>query len=62
VVEHLGSDAYAYVAVEGLNRVTVRCAGDFKAAIGAPVAVRIDPNDCHVFDASGVAVHHPARG
>jgi multiple sugar transport system ATP-binding protein len=61
VVEHLGSDAYAYVAVKDLARVTVRCAGDFKAAIGAPVAVRIDPDDCHVFDAGGVAVHHPAR-
>jgi multiple sugar transport system ATP-binding protein len=62
VVEHLGSDAFAYVAVQGLSRVTVRCPGDFKAPIGSSVAVRIDPNDCHVFDASGVAVHHPARG
>ncbi|ACY16817.1 ABC transporter ATP-binding protein [Haliangium ochraceum] len=62
VIEHLGSDAYAYVAIDGLERVTVRCPGDFKVPVGTPVGVRIDPEACHVFDAKGVAIHHPATG
>jgi multiple sugar transport system ATP-binding protein len=59
VIERLGSDAYVYLSVPNLGRLTVRCPGDFAATQGAAAAVQFQPNGFHVFDADGVAIYHP---
>ncbi len=59
VVERLGSDTCAYVAVDGLGTLTVRTFGEYAGRAGANVALRLDPARCHVFDTKGVALAHP---
>ncbi|QRO02309.1 sn-glycerol-3-phosphate ABC transporter ATP-binding protein UgpC [Archangium violaceum] len=61
VIERLGSDAYAYLAVPGLGRLTVRCAADVGRLEGTQAAALLRPNSFHVFDANGVAIHHPSH-
>ncbi|WNG36640.1 ABC transporter ATP-binding protein [Archangium violaceum] len=60
MIERLGSDAYAYLSVPQLGRVTVRCEGDVGAIEGTSVSVALKPERIHVFDANGVAIHHPS--
>jgi len=60
VVERLGSDTCAYVQVEKLGTLTVRTGGEYAERAGANVCLRLDPTRCHVFDAKGEAVYHPA--
>ena len=59
VIERLGSDAYAYLTVPNMGRITVRCAPDVGRIEGTQAAAIIKPNSFHVFDANGVALHHP---
>ncbi|WP_036139120.1 ABC transporter ATP-binding protein [Luteibacter sp. 9135] len=61
VVERLGSETYAYVDVPNVGSVTVRAEGDFERRAGREICIRLDPTHAHVFDATGVAIHHPAR-
>jgi multiple sugar transport system ATP-binding protein len=61
VVERLGSETYAYVDVPNVGSVTVRAEGDFERRAGREICIRLDPIHAHVFDATGVAIHHPAR-
>ncbi|MEJ1160559.1 ABC transporter ATP-binding protein [Prosthecomicrobium sp. N25] len=54
LVEHLGSDLYAHVAVEGVETpVIVRKAGDGTLSTGQRVHVGLDPAQVHLFDAEG---------
>jgi multiple sugar transport system ATP-binding protein len=57
VVEHLGSDTFLHVHVEGAGLVTVRTEGE--RAIGHGVGVFLSPDPAHVyrFDRSGLAIH-----
>jgi len=59
VVERLGSETYAYVDVPQVGTITVRAEGDFERRAGRDVCVRLDPTHAHVFDATGIAIHHP---
>ncbi|MDC0713817.1 sn-glycerol-3-phosphate ABC transporter ATP-binding protein UgpC [Stigmatella sp. ncwal1] len=59
VIERLGSDAYVYLTIPNLGRLTVRCPGDLAATEGSTAAVVIKSNGYHVFDADGVALFHP---
>lgn len=61
VVERLGSETYAYVDVPQVGSITVRAEGDFERRAGREICIRLDPTHAHVFDATGVAIHHPAR-
>jgi multiple sugar transport system ATP-binding protein len=61
VVERLGSETYAYVDVPQVGSITVRAEGDFERRAGRDICIRLDPAHAHVFDATGVAIHHPAR-
>jgi multiple sugar transport system ATP-binding protein len=59
MIERLGSDAYAYLALPSGGRLTVRCEGDVGAIEGTDVSAQLNPERVHVFDANGVAIHHP---
>ncbi|MBM7117478.1 ABC transporter ATP-binding protein [Archangium primigenium] len=60
MIERLGSDAYAYLSVPQIGRLTVRCDGDVGSIEGTSASVVIRPERIHVFDANGVALHHPS--
>jgi len=51
VVEHLGSEIYAYIRLEGDVSFMVRTAGDHLVKIGDVMHFRADPNLCHIFHA-----------
>ncbi len=56
MTEHLGSDTYAYVALESSpDMLVVRLSGE-KAIERKPVGVHVDPKMIHVFAASGVSL------
>ena len=59
VVERLGSETYAYVDVPQVGPVTVRADGDFDRRAGRDICIRLDLTHAHLFDTSGVAIHHP---
>jgi multiple sugar transport system ATP-binding protein len=59
MIERLGSDAYAYLSVPQLGRITVRCEGDVGSIEGTTASIVLRPERLHVFDANGVAIHHP---
>ncbi len=59
MIERLGSDAYAYLVLPSGGRLTVRCEGDVGPLEGKNVSARLNPERIHVFDANGVAIHHP---
>jgi len=59
VVERLGSETYAYVDVPQVGSITVRADGDFDRRAGRDICIRLDLTHAHLFDASGVAIHHP---
>jgi multiple sugar transport system ATP-binding protein len=57
LVEHLGADLFAHVAVEGApETVIVRLDGKGEIARGASVRVGADPSRFHRFDAAGAGV------
>ncbi len=57
VVERLGSDTFAYVAVEELGILTVRIVGNAAAmAVGQPVGLKFDPARLHLFSADGKTI------
>lgn len=54
LVEHLGADVYAHVAVPGIEQsVIVRLEGDAVVRAGSTVALMIDPSRVHAFNSSG---------
>ena len=59
MIERLGSNAFAFLSVPDLGRVTVRCEGDVGHIEGTTASVQLNPERLHVFDAHGVALHHP---
>jgi multiple sugar transport system ATP-binding protein len=61
VVERLGSETYAYVDVPTIGSITVRASGDFERRAGRDICIHLDLTHAHVFDAAGVAIHHPPR-
>ncbi len=57
LVEHLGSDLFAHVIVEGApETVIVRLDGRNDVSIGTRVGLTIDANDIHRFSADGLRV------
>ena len=54
MTEHLGSDTYAYVALEGSQETAlVRLVGEKPVRANQPIGVRVDPDVVHVFAADG---------
>lgn len=60
VVEHLGGEAYVYVAISGGQTLTVKCEGDVVVETDQPIRLSPDPKHCHVFDANGKAMSRTA--
>ena len=56
VAEHLGSDTFLYVDVEGIGAVTARCAGEFGVDHGDRVWLTPPPERIHRFAGSGAAM------
>jgi lactose/L-arabinose transport system ATP-binding protein len=57
MTEHLGSDTYAYVALEGgPDMLVVRLSGDCAVKRNEPIGVYVDPAMIHVFTANGLSI------
>ena len=56
VSEHLGSDTFLHVDVEGVGTMTARANGDFEAHHGDRIGLTPDPGRLHRFDESGAAM------
>ncbi len=56
VMEHLGSDSYAYVAVPDVGLFTVRIVGHADRKAGDVVGLKFAREDVHVFDENGLVV------
>jgi multiple sugar transport system ATP-binding protein len=56
VAEHVGSDTFLYVSVDGLGDVTVRTPGEFTVKPGQPVFITPEADQVHRFDKEGKAL------
>jgi len=56
VVEHLGSDTFLHVEVDGLPPITARALGEFAIKPGDAVGLTPDPARIHRFDDMGAAL------
>lgn len=56
VSEHLGSDTFVYIDVEGIGLMTARAGGDFPARHGDRIGLTPSADRVHRFDANGVAM------
>ncbi len=56
VVERLGSDTYAYIALGEGELVTVRLPGNARLSVGETVGLVLDMAELHLFDAEGKAL------
>ena len=56
VVEHLGSDTYAQIELEGMGHALARAAGNFRIDYGDAVFATPDPSLIYRFDEDGQAV------
>jgi multiple sugar transport system ATP-binding protein len=57
VAEHLGSDTFLHVNVDGIGQITVRADGDFDLQHGEHVYLTPNEARIHRFDEQGVAQH-----
>jgi multiple sugar transport system ATP-binding protein len=55
VAEHVGSDTFLYVHVEGAGELSVRVVGDIRLGEGAQVHLTPEPGRIHRFDQDGKA-------
>jgi multiple sugar transport system ATP-binding protein len=54
MTEHLGSDTYAYVALDGAEELlVVRLSGEHAVWSNQPIGIRLDASMAHVFAADG---------
>ncbi len=56
VAEHLGSDTFFHVTVEGVGALTVRAPGEMDLDYGDTIYVTPDPNKVYAFDDKGEVV------
>ncbi|MFK7965801.1 MAG: ABC transporter ATP-binding protein [Burkholderiaceae bacterium] len=56
VSEHLGSDTFVYVDVDGIGPMTARADGDFPARHGDRIGLTPAPDRIHRFNAAGAAM------
>jgi len=57
IAEHLGSDTFLHITVEGVGRVTARAPGEYALKFGDRVFLTPKPEYIHRFDAQGHAVN-----
>jgi multiple sugar transport system ATP-binding protein len=56
IAEHLGSDTFLYIDVDGVGRLTARTPGEMALSAGKTVWLTPRPENIHRFDAEGRAV------
>jgi multiple sugar transport system ATP-binding protein len=56
IAEHLGSDTFLHIAVEGIGQVKARVEGEFGLAHGETAYLTPDPTKLHRFDDQGLAM------
>lgn len=56
VSEHLGSDTFLHIQVEGVGAITARADGDFPAKHGDTVYLTPEPDRIHRFDNNGLRI------
>jgi multiple sugar transport system ATP-binding protein len=56
VAEHLGSDTFLHLDVEGIGNLTARAGGEFQCKHGDTVFLSPDESKLHRFDERGVAI------
>jgi multiple sugar transport system ATP-binding protein len=56
IAEHLGSDTFLYIDVDGVGRLTARTPGEMALSTGKTVWLTPRPENIHRFDAEGRAV------
>jgi len=56
VMEHLGSDSFAYIQIENVGLFTVRIVGYSELESGATVGLNFDAENLHLFDRDGEAL------
>ena len=56
VAEHLGSDTFVHVKVDGLGTLTARASGDLPLKHGQTVHLTPAPDRIYRFDAQGLAI------
>ncbi|RMF14877.1 MAG: sn-glycerol-3-phosphate ABC transporter ATP-binding protein UgpC [Gammaproteobacteria bacterium] len=61
VTEHLGSDTYCHVNIDGGHTLTVRQGGDYEGRFGEIVGVDFDLSRAHLFDSEGNALDSVTR-
>jgi multiple sugar transport system ATP-binding protein len=61
VGERLGSDTFCHVITASKEPLTLRIRGDMASQYGETLQLYLDPTQCHLFDADGVAVARPLR-
>jgi multiple sugar transport system ATP-binding protein len=57
VAEHLGSDTFLHVRVDGVGLITARADGEFGVHHGDTVYLTPEPQKLHRFGADGLALH-----
>jgi multiple sugar transport system ATP-binding protein len=58
VAEHLGSDTFLYILVDGIGRITARAPGELSLTVGDRVWLTPKPEHLHRFDGEGRAIRH----
>jgi multiple sugar transport system ATP-binding protein len=56
IAEHLGSDTFLYIQVEGIGRLTARASGEYPLSVGEKAWLTPRPEHVHRFDAEGRAI------
>ncbi len=56
IAEHLGSDTFFYVTVDGIGRITVRAPGEYGLAVGDKAWLTPPAEHIHRFDSEGRAI------
>jgi multiple sugar transport system ATP-binding protein len=56
VAEHLGSDTFLHIDVDGIGVMTARGSGDFPARAGDTVYLTPDKSQIHRFNAEGLSI------
>jgi multiple sugar transport system ATP-binding protein len=61
VVERLGGETFLYTQLQDGAMVIVQTDGEISTGVHEPVAIKLDPATCHLFDAEGLAVERLQR-
>jgi len=56
IAEHLGSDTFFHIDVDGIGAITARAPGEFSLFAGDPVRMTPNPDRIHRFDDNGAAI------